>query len=109
MTDAGVDWPVPELLHVRVYVSVSGEATATGSMIAALPLVACVVPAQPSLVPPPLATQVLALAEVQVSVVDLPEVIVVGDAARDTVRDGQVTTTDVWFDRDCDPAVHDNP
>ena len=109
MTDAGVDWPVPELLQVKVYVSVSGEATTTGSVMAALPLVACVVPAQPSLVPPPLAAQVLALAEVHVSRVESPEVIVVGDAVSDTVRAGQATTTEVWFDCDCDPALHDNP
>ena len=66
--------------------------------MAVLPLVARVVPAQPSLVPPPLATQVLALIEVHVSVVELPEVIVVGDAVKDTDRAGQVTTTDVCVD-----------
>lgn len=109
MTDAGVDWLVPELLHVKVYVRVSGDATTTVSVMAALPLVARVVPAQPSFVPPPLATQVFALAEVQVSVVELPEAIVVGDATRDTERAGQETITVVCADLDCEPAVHDSP
>lgn len=109
LTDAGVDWLVPELLHVNVYVSVSGEATTTGSAMAALPLVARVVPAQPSSVPPPLATQVLALAEVHVSVVELPDAIAVGDAISDKVRAGQDTTTETWLDPDSGPATHVNP
>jgi hypothetical protein len=81
------------LLQVKVYVRVSGDATTTGSAMLALPLVGRVVPVQLSSVPPPLATHVLALAEDHLSVVELPEVIVVGDAVRDTERVGQETTT----------------
>ena len=95
-----MDCLVPELLHVKVYVRASGEATTTGSVMAALPLIARVVPAQPSSVPPPLAMQVLALAEVHVSVVELPEAIVVGDAVRDTDRAGQEKITGTWADAD---------
>jgi hypothetical protein len=97
LMDAGVDWFVPGLLHVKVYVRVSADATTTDSVTVALPLVARD-PAQLSSVPPPLATQVLALAEVHVSFVELPELIVVGDAVRDTVRAGQAATTDAWVD-----------
>jgi hypothetical protein len=76
-----------------VYVSVRVDASTTGSLITALPLVARIDPAQPSSVPPPLAVQLLAFAAVQVSVVELPEVMVAGDAVRDTVSAGQATTT----------------
>ena len=92
--DAGVDWPVLALSQVSVNVRLNGDATTTASVIAALPLVARAVPVQPSSVPPPLAMHAVALAEVQVSVVDWPEAIVVGDAVRDTVSAGQLTTTE---------------
>jgi hypothetical protein len=91
LTDAGVDWPVPELLHVSVNVSVRGEATTTGSVIGALPRVARAVPDQPSSVPPPLPVQVVAFTEVHVNVVDCPELTEVGEAERVTVRAGLFT------------------
>jgi hypothetical protein len=78
--------------------------------MAALPLVARDEPAQPSSVPPPLAIHVLALAEVHVNIVELPDEIVVGDAFRVTVRAGQVTITGpVVGSALCEPTVQVSP
>ena len=86
---------MPELLHVSVNVSVRGEATTTGSVICALPLVARVVPDHPSPVPPPLAVQLVAFTDVHVNVVDCPEAMEVGEAERDVVRAGLLTVITV--------------
>jgi hypothetical protein len=66
---------------------------ATASVTLWLPLVAFV-PGQPSLGPPPVAVQLVALDEVHVSVVDCPAVMVVGEAEIDTVTGGQFQTTE---------------
>jgi hypothetical protein len=78
-TDACVDCPLAADVQVRVKVKVSEVAGSKGSVTDALPLVAFA-PGQPSLGPPPVAEQLLALAELHVSLVACPESIDVGDA-----------------------------
>jgi hypothetical protein len=68
--DAELDWPVVEEVQLSVNVTLSGDATTTGSVTAALPLMGRVVPDQPSPMPPPLAAQLVAFVEFHDSVVD---------------------------------------
>ena len=63
-------------------------------MITALPLLRRLALAQPSFVPPPEATQLVALVEVQVIVVALPGLSVVGEAVTAAESTGHVTTTE---------------
>ena len=88
VADAEFDCPVLDDVQLSVNVTLKGDATTTGSVIGALPLVISVVPAQPSPVPPPLAVQPVALVELHDRVVDWPDMIEVGEADRDTVSGG---------------------
>jgi hypothetical protein len=73
-----------------------------------LPLVAFA-PGQLSLGLPPLAAQLVAFADFQLSVVDCPAVNIVGEADRDTVTTGHVTTTEAWACWVWDPEVQLSP
>jgi hypothetical protein len=66
----------------------------TASVTVWLPLVA-LVPGQLSSAPPPVAVQLVALADFHVSVVDCPALMVVGDAEIATVTAGQLQITEV--------------
>ena len=68
LADACTDWPLAADMQVSIKLKVSGVADAEDSVTAALPLVGFV-PGQASPAPPPLAEQLLALAELHVSVV----------------------------------------
>jgi len=98
------DFPLAEDVQVRIKLKVSEVVGTKASVTDALPLVAFV-PAQPSLVPPPVAEQVLALVEFQVRVVDCPALMVVGDAVRVAATAGHVTTTAAWACWVWEPAV----
>jgi hypothetical protein len=105
---ACADCPLAEDVQVRTKLTINGAAGTNGSVTAALPLVAFV-PGQPSLAPPPVAAQLVALVELHIIVVDCPALIAVGDADRDALTGGHVTTTGT---ADCpvwEPAVHVSP
>ena len=63
-------------------------------MITALPLLRRLALAQPSFVPPPEATQLVALVDVQVIVVTPPGLSVVGEDVTAAETTGHVTTTE---------------
>jgi hypothetical protein len=92
---ACADWPLAADVQVRIKLKVSGAGGAEVSVTDTLPLVAFV-PNQPSLVPPPVAEQLLALAELHVSIVACPALTVVGEAVNVAVTVGHVKTTEVW-------------
>jgi hypothetical protein len=85
-------------VHVMVNASVSDAPAEIipGSVIAMLPLVGRLELAQPSFAPPPEATQLVALVEVQLTVVAPPGLSVVGEAVRVAETTGHVTTTEAW-------------
>jgi hypothetical protein len=94
LTDAASDSPLVVELQVIAKVNTTDETSrAKGSIMVSIPLVA-LVPAQLSSVPPPVAVQVVALADVHVRVVDFPAMIVVGDAEIVVVTRGQFHTTE---------------
>jgi hypothetical protein len=85
LTDALSENPlVAELQVIPKVNAMDGVSGATGSVTVWLPLVA-LVPAQLSSAPPPVAIQLVALADFQVSVVDCPALMVAGDAEIDVV------------------------
>lgn len=111
MADDLPDSPLAVEVHVMLKVRVTdGTARAYDSVTILLPLVDRLLPDQPSAEPPPEAVQLIAFAEVQVSVVDCPAVIVVGDAVSVAVTAGQVQTTEVKGSISGTPgAVQDRP
>lgn len=81
---------------VNASVSDPPAETASGSVITTLPLVGRLELPQPSFAPPPEATQLVALLELQATVVALPGLSVVGEAVRVVETTGQVTMTEAW-------------
>jgi hypothetical protein len=95
LVDALAESPLVVELQVIMKVRVTdGASRAKGSITVWLPLVA-LVPAQLSSGLPPVAVQLVAFEEFQVSVVDFPAVMAVGEAEIATVTAGQLQTTGV--------------
>jgi hypothetical protein len=109
VADAVADFPLTADVQVSVNVRVTdGVAGTNASVAVALPFVARE-PGQASFGPPPVASQVVAFVELHVRVVDCPATIVLGEAERDAVTSGQLTTTDVSAVALCKSAMQVNP
>jgi hypothetical protein len=92
------DSPLAVEVHSRVNVKDKDGVAGTNDSVADAEPFVDFVPGQLSPGPPPVATHVLAFDDFQVSVVDCPAVIVVGDAEIDTLTAGHVTATDTCPD-----------
>jgi hypothetical protein len=94
LTEAFPERPLVAEVQVILKVNMTDEVSrATASGTDWLPLVA-LVPVQLSSAPPPAAAQSVALDDFHVTVVDLPAVMVVGEAEIETATGGQFQTTE---------------